>query len=273
MVVLRDPALPVLGVALVAAAARRAPARDALATVDPGLLAALFAVAVALGTLARAWSGPAHLVATTSAPVTALVGAGAAVLVNNLPASARLASGHVAHTRALLIGLNVGPNLAVTGALSALLWARAARTAGATVSARAFSRQGLVLAPLTMRPRSPPARSPVRAADRRRLGTRRPMGPDWLGSPQHVVGGIFVSAVVVVVARRWVGERWLLALLALAVTALAEILIEIAEYPLLYRDDAHVSAYYDTIADMAATMFGGLVGTAGALLAVRPRRT
>jgi uncharacterized membrane protein YjdF len=92
------------------------------------------------------------------------------------------------------------------------------------------------------------------------------MAPDWLGSPQHVVGGIFVSAVVIVVGRRWIAQRWLLALTAIAITALAEIAIELIEYPLLYSSGHHATAYYDTIADMAATMFGALVGTLTALL-------
>jgi arsenical pump membrane protein len=154
MVVLHAPALPVLGLGvacvLVRVAQRRLGPGAAWATVNPPVLAALFAVAVVLGTLARSWAAPGHLVATASAPVTAAVGAGSAILFNNLPASALLASGPVAHTQALLVGLNVGPNLAVTGSLAAFLWARAARSVDAPVSVRAFSRQGIVLAPLAI---------------------------------------------------------------------------------------------------------------------------
>jgi arsenical pump membrane protein len=50
----------------------------------------------------------------------------------------------------LLLGLNVGPNLAVTGALSALLWFRAAREVGARPSPLEFSRRGIPLALVAM---------------------------------------------------------------------------------------------------------------------------
>jgi arsenical pump membrane protein len=72
------------------------------------------------------------------------------VLVNNLPAAVLLGSHPVAHPRALLIGLDVGPNLAVTGSLSALIWWRAARSAGAQPSAVRYSTVGVVLVPLVM---------------------------------------------------------------------------------------------------------------------------
>jgi arsenical pump membrane protein len=51
------------------------------------------------------------------------------------------------HPQALLIGLNAGPNLLVTGSLAVLLWWRSARAAGARPSALEYSRQGLLLAP------------------------------------------------------------------------------------------------------------------------------
>jgi hypothetical protein len=40
------------------------------------------------------------------------------------------------------------------------------------------------------------------------------------------------------------------------------ILVELVEYPLLYSDTFHYSAYYDTHADMASTLVGAIVGTA-----------
>ena len=55
-----------------------------------------------------------------------------------------------AHSRALLIGLNLGPNLAVTGSLSAVLWLRVARSNDATPSARTYTLIGLVLVPLSI---------------------------------------------------------------------------------------------------------------------------
>jgi arsenical pump membrane protein len=84
------------------------------------------------------------------APATVAVAALASMLINNLPAAVLLSStGHL-QAQALLIGLDVGPNLAVTGSLAVLLWWRAARAAGVTPSALAYSRQGLVLAPLAI---------------------------------------------------------------------------------------------------------------------------
>ena len=47
-----------------------------------------------------------------------------------------------AHPRALLLGLNIGPNLAATGSLSAFLWWRAARQVNTQPSLVAFSRRG-----------------------------------------------------------------------------------------------------------------------------------
>jgi arsenical pump membrane protein len=153
-VALRHPALPVLAVGLtavgVATALGRVSPRRALDTLGLPSLAGLFAAAVALGTLARAWGAPGHLVAHANAVETAVTGAVASVVVNNLPAAVLLSAHHLDHPRALLIGLNVGPSLAVTGALSALLWFRAAREVDTHPSVREFSRRGLVLAPLAL---------------------------------------------------------------------------------------------------------------------------
>jgi arsenical pump membrane protein len=74
----------------------------------------------------------------------------AAVALNNLPAAVLLAPHRPAHPEGLLLGLNLGPNLAVTGSLSALLWYRAAQRVGARPSARTYSRLGLVLVPLSI---------------------------------------------------------------------------------------------------------------------------
>lgn len=118
--------------------------------VDLRILGGLFAVAVALGTLGRVWHGPAHLLDHASSVVTAVVGATASVVVNNLPAASLLAARPGAHAHALLVGLDLGPNLAVTGALSAVLWLQVGRTAGATPSARRYSALGAVVVPVSM---------------------------------------------------------------------------------------------------------------------------
>ncbi len=150
VLVLQQPALAVLGVGLVATGVELARHRIDLATawrvVGPPSLAAAFVLTVALGTLARHWNGPAELIAHASGPETAGLAAISTVFVNNLPSAALYSAHAVDHSRMLLLGLNVGPNLAVTGALSALLWFRAAREVDARPSLLEFSRRGIPLA-------------------------------------------------------------------------------------------------------------------------------
>jgi arsenical pump membrane protein len=144
------PAVPVLVLGLIAVALRRSRARDVLGTVSPLVLAALFAVAVALGTLARAWEWPEDLANDHGRWVPALVAAAGSVLVNNLPASVLLSARPPLHPRALLVGLDLGPNLFVTGSLSVFLWWRAAKLAGARPSIGTYARVGVVVAPLSI---------------------------------------------------------------------------------------------------------------------------
>jgi arsenical pump membrane protein len=154
VLVLRQPALAVLAVGLLATAAELLRSRitlaDAWRVVGPPSLAAAFLLTVALGTLARHWDGPAELIGSASGPETALLAALSTVLVNNLPSAALYSAHAVDHSRMLLLGLNVGPNLAVTGALSALLWFRAAREVDARPSLLEFSRRGILLALVAM---------------------------------------------------------------------------------------------------------------------------
>jgi arsenical pump membrane protein len=141
-----------LGIGLlgVRVAQRRLELRATLSWLDVPVLVSLLGLAVALGSLARASAFPADAMHSASAPLTAAIAALASVLVNNLPAAVLLSRGAHAHLSALLIGLDVGPNLAVTGSLAVLLWWRAARAAALTPSAIAYSRQGLLLAPLAL---------------------------------------------------------------------------------------------------------------------------
>jgi arsenical pump membrane protein len=152
--VLRNPALEVLGVGLAAVGVELLRSELSLAdvwrVVGPPSLAAAFVLTVALGTLARHWDGPAELIAHASGPETAGLAALSAVLVNNLPSAALYSAHSVDHARMLLLGLNVGPNLAVTGALSALLWFRAAREVDARPSLLEFSRRGVPLTLIAM---------------------------------------------------------------------------------------------------------------------------
>jgi arsenical pump membrane protein len=149
-----DPALPVAGLGVLASGAHvlrgRFKLRHALDALSPLALVGLFALSVALGTLARIWQGPAQLLHGANAWTTTAIGATLANLVNNLPAAVILSAHPPAHPYALLIGLDLGPNLSVVGALSAVLWLRVARAEGAAPSAATFSAVGLVLVPLSL---------------------------------------------------------------------------------------------------------------------------
>ena len=151
---LNAPAIPVVVVGLAAVSwhVRRGRVRvaEVAAVVGPGALIGLFAIAVALGTLGRAWSGPSVVLAHANVVVTAVVSGLAAVLVNNLPAAAILAARVPRHPFAMLVGLNLGPNLAASGSLAWLLWWRSARGAGATPSLRRASRWGALATVTTM---------------------------------------------------------------------------------------------------------------------------
>jgi arsenical pump membrane protein len=145
ILVLHNAAPEVLALGAVAVAVRRL--RPKLA---PQVLVSLFGVAVALGTLARLWHGPASLVGKLDGAGVAALGAVSSVAINNLPAATLLSAQPPAHPLPLLIGLNLGPNLAFTGSLSAYLWYRAARGVGAKPSLRLSSLLGLALVPLTI---------------------------------------------------------------------------------------------------------------------------
>lgn len=86
-----------------------------------------------------------------------LVAFGAALLANlvtNLPATLvllpALASRQPPLLLAALIGVNIGPNLTVTGSLATLLWRRVARAEGAEPPLRSFLRVGLVTTPIAL---------------------------------------------------------------------------------------------------------------------------
>ncbi len=83
-------------------------------------------------------------------------GVGAALsgnVINNLPAGlmagtlARMADLPSVTTAALLIGIDLGPNLSVSGSLATLLWLLAVRREGMHISALSFLRLGIVVMP------------------------------------------------------------------------------------------------------------------------------
>ena len=155
VVVIRAAALPVFVIGVLAVGLRAT--RGGPVTVGQiwqvlgvPVLAGLFGAAVALGTLGRAWSGPAVLLSHLSGWATAAFAAAATAVVNNLPAASMLAARTPPHPLELLIGLNLGPNLCVTGSLAWLLWLRSARDAGAEPSLARASRLGVLAVPLSI---------------------------------------------------------------------------------------------------------------------------
>jgi arsenical pump membrane protein len=94
-----------------------------------------------------------HDSASLAAWVSGVVLALGCNLVNNLPAG--LVAGRVVqmahvpdHIRsAVLIGVDLGPNLSVTGSLATILWLTALRREGQSVSAWAFLKLGLLVMP------------------------------------------------------------------------------------------------------------------------------
>ena len=147
---LAAPALPVLIVGVAVVLLARVSRARVFATADPRVLVGLFLLAVSVGSVGRWWHGPEHLVNSFDRWQTAATGALGAICLNNLPAAMLLSANVPAHSRALLIGLNLGPNLAVTGSLSAVLWLRVARSNDARPSARTYTLLGLVVVPVSI---------------------------------------------------------------------------------------------------------------------------
>jgi arsenical pump membrane protein len=140
MVALSQPALWVFAVGVIAetinVVRHRVTMSDALRAANPLTLAILFLIALIIGTVARATKVSAHL----------LHHASAALVINNLPAASLFAARGVAHPFALLLGLDLGPNIFVTGALSSLLWLRISRENKFQPSLRVFFLVGSVIA-------------------------------------------------------------------------------------------------------------------------------
>jgi arsenical pump membrane protein len=90
----------------------------------------------------------------TSLLAIAAVSALVANLINNLPATLVLvpiaAVGGVAPALAVLLGVNIGPNLAYPGSLATLLWRRAVATVDGVPSIAEFTRLGLIAVPTAL---------------------------------------------------------------------------------------------------------------------------
>ncbi len=84
----------------------------------------------------------------------AVLGAVLANLVNNLPATlillAAIPTGAVPQLLALLVGVNIGPNVTYTGSLATLLWRREVRASGVEPPRRAFYRFAFLATPIAL---------------------------------------------------------------------------------------------------------------------------
>ena len=155
MLLLSQPALEVLviGFALESieiVLKRRVRIRELIRVVSPVVVAPLFVVAVLVGWLSRSWAAAGHLVSHADTFATVGIAALASLVMNNLPAASLFAGQRIAHPYALLLGLDLGPNAFVTGAMSTMLWFRIVRREGASPSVIRFVKIGVPVTILTL---------------------------------------------------------------------------------------------------------------------------
>jgi len=155
MLILSRPAIPVLGVALLVCvldAVRRRGVRfaDLWRSANLPVVVGLFLVATGVSLISRHWHLAQHLLGSANSWETAGLGALGSNVMNNLPAAALLSAKFPAHPYSLLLGLNLGPNLTVVGALSSVLWLRVAKREGATPSTWTFTKVGVVVTAATL---------------------------------------------------------------------------------------------------------------------------
>jgi arsenical pump membrane protein len=131
-----------------------------LRSLEPGFLCFVLGLGVIVAAASGAGLGSAvQGVLPAGASLPDLLGIAAisallANLLNNLPATlillpvaAGLGTGPVL---AVLIGVNIGPNLTYSGSLATLLWRRVLRAEGATVQLREFTALGLLTVPVSI---------------------------------------------------------------------------------------------------------------------------
>jgi arsenical pump membrane protein len=143
--------------ALAMAVKTRSPARELLRAAEPGFLVFVLALGVVVAAAGRHGLGSAAdaLIpgGTGFLALVAIAGVGAiaANLVNNLPATlillpATAAAGPGA-VLAMLIGVNVGPNLTFSGSLATLLWRRVMHAHDEPAGLGEFTRLGALTVP------------------------------------------------------------------------------------------------------------------------------
>ncbi len=143
-----------------ALARRRTTPADLVRSASPAFLAFVLALGVVVRAVVDNGLADAlgHVVPDGSS-LPALLGLAAlaallANLVNNLPAVLVLlplaAPGGPGAILAVLIGVNIGPNLTYAGSLATLLWRRGLRAHGTDVRLGEFTRLGLLTVPATL---------------------------------------------------------------------------------------------------------------------------
>jgi arsenical pump membrane protein len=155
MLVTSQPALPVfiIGAALEVfdlLGRRRVKWREVLGVASPQVVAPLFVVAVLVGWWGRNWHAVGNLIAHSNSLTTAALAGALSLVINNLPAASLFAGQRIAHPYALLVGLNLGPNAFVTGAMSTMLWWRLVRAEGFSPSVTQFVRVGVPVTVVTL---------------------------------------------------------------------------------------------------------------------------
>lgn len=155
MLLTSQPALPIFAIGALLEGVdlmvhRRVTASEILRVASPLVIGPLFVVAVIVGWLGRSWHAIGHVVAHTNAVTTAALAGCLSLLINNLPAASLFSSEHVAHPYALLLGLDLGPNAFVTGAMSTLLWFRIVRGEGVVPTVGQFTRVGVPVTLVTL---------------------------------------------------------------------------------------------------------------------------
>lgn len=140
---------------------REATVASLIAAAEPGFLVFVLGLGVIVATAAHDGLGSAVsslLPGGSSLPALLAVAALSAVLanlVNNLPATlilipAAVAAGGQAALLAMLVGVNVGPNLTYVGSLATLLWRRVLAAAGTDVALGEFTLLGVLTVPATL---------------------------------------------------------------------------------------------------------------------------
>ncbi len=151
---LSRPALPVLGlglaVSVVSISRGHVTWRRALRSLSPRTLGPVFVLTVALGALARLGDAPVRVLNAVGPWGGAALAGALSSVINNLPATMILSAHAPAHPYAILLGLDLGPNASVIGALSGLLWLRIARESGVRPSPRTYTMVGAVLVPVSL---------------------------------------------------------------------------------------------------------------------------